>query len=255
MNFYPYLEKSYHASQSWFLFFIANASLILLSFIFLFGWYLWYDSFFLVFQQTLKNTSVSGDIAGTLIAQAYHIGSSLIILLPIVLLAWRVSIPYTYSQLNLLEGSRPWWKILLFDVLKLLATIVVFYLIKYLVQQGSWLGVILLALFILILLSIVRYYETIYFSSAHNHSFVSILKSWFLHLSHILFLHSLDFVILILGFCLLGIFLASFTYLPFWLGSCILYALLFIWGKLMLIWKGLWSYAAYALLTDTNSSA
>ncbi|MBI4835673.1 MAG: hypothetical protein HY817_00265 [Candidatus Abawacabacteria bacterium] len=250
MNFYPQLEKSYLASRSLPLWLIANSGLLFLAITFLLGWQLWYESFFTLLKSTLRHTAVSGETAQVLITQSYVIGKSIFLISPLFLLCWRASVPLTLARLNNLAHHKPWWHIFVFDLTKMLLIAILVWAIISSLKSGQWLLTLLVILLFIAGFSFLRYSQTIYFSSEHNHFFRAIGRSWLQHISHVLFLHSLDTLLSLIGFCFLGLVIASFTYLPFLVAVSILLILLYIFGRLSLIWKGLWSYGAYAIMTD-----
>lgn len=254
MNFYPHLEKSYVASKSISLFLIANAAMILLGIGFLLSWYFLYYDFFTLLRETLLHTHITEEIARQLITQAYSIGRTLLVALPIILLLWRISIPITLGRLNEFSQSKPWWHIFMFDSGKIVMCIILGLLLNYQFHQGQWLIFSFLTLLLLLGFSLFRYSQIIYFSSPHNHPFVVIFRSWFSHPPLILFLHALDILTFFIGFCLLGIVLASFVYLPFILFVIVMVTIMYIFGRLSLVWKGIWSYASCAILTEHSSS-
>lgn len=254
MNFYPFLEKAHYTGKSLQLFLISNLSIIFISIVFLVGWLLWYQSFFVVLQQTLSNTHLDGTVAGQLIHQVYTISASLVAFTLVLILIWRISIPFTYARLNLLPKSKTWWHIFIFDFSKLLFLGIVVASFRYAASQKLWLFTLLITAVTILLLSFIRYYETIYFSSPHEHHFKTIFRSWLHHLRDVFFLHGVDIVIWLLSFCLLGLIIASFTYLPFIISAPFLLICTYILGRILLVWKGLWSYAAYALLTNSIAS-
>lgn len=254
MNFYPYLEKSYQSSKSILNFFIANAAMIFLSISFLLGWYFLYNDFFSVLRETLQHTTITEDIARHLITQAYSIGNSILVILPLVLVIWRISVPLTLKRLNPESTASPWWHIFLFDSGKILLFLILGLLINYQAHQAQWLWVLIMSLLLLLCFSLFRYSQIIYFSSPHLHPFSVVFRSWLGRLSQVFFLHSLDVLTFLIGFCLLGIVLASFIYLPFAVSVIITLAVVYVFGRLSLIWKGIWSYAACAILTAHSSS-
>ncbi len=251
MNFYPFLEKAHYAGKNMLLFLICNSSIMLMAIAFLLGWWLWYESFFVVLQEVLTNTHIESTIAGSLIHQVYTIGTSLVIFLVLLTIVWRVSIPFTYARLNLMTTSKAWWHIFVFDFSKIILTALSITSFRYVVSQHQWLLSALVTLFTIALLSFIRFYETIYFSSPHVHSISSIFKSWFSQLRDIVFLHGIDIVVWTISFCMLGLIIASFTYLPFVLAALFLLASVYLLGRILLVWKGLWSYASYALHTNS----
>ena len=254
MNFYPYLEKSYQSSKNILNFFIANAAMIFLGISFFLGWYFLYNDFFMVLRETLQHTSITEDIARHLITQAYSIGHSMLLILPLVLIIWRVSVPFTLKRLNQPATSSPWWHIFLFDSGKILLFLIMGLLIRYEVNQAQWVLVSVIGLLLILAFSLFRYSQIIYFSSPHLHPFSVVLRSWFSQLSQVFFLHSLDLLTFLIGFCLLGLVLASFIYMPFVVSAIITAAIMYLFGRLSLIWKGIWSYAACAILTAHSSS-
>ena len=182
----------------------------------------------------------------------FGIGIILIVFLPLFLIIWRISQPLTLrllstSETNFLDG---FWRIFLFDIVKVLIIFLAIKTSMVFLQDKDLLAITATTITTLIGLSFVHYFQTVYFVSPHKHLFSAFIRTWIHHFPEILFLHFIDIFVLIITFCLSGIVLASFIYLPFFLFLFISILVIYLLGRLFIIWKGLWAYAALSLITD-----
>ncbi|OGC81335.1 MAG: hypothetical protein A2V81_00805 [Candidatus Abawacabacteria bacterium RBG_16_42_10] len=252
MNFYPHLVQAYQVSKKFHVFLISNSPWIFLLLITILVWGIWSESFFSLLKSTLSNTEISPEAVETLFTQSKQISKWLLFFLPLFLIIWRISQPLTLrllstSETNFLDG---FWRIFLFDIVKVLIIFLAIKTSMVFLQDKDLLAITATTITTLIGLSFVHYFQTVYFVSPHKHLFSAFIRTWIHHFPEILFLHFIDIFVLIITFCLSGIVLASFIYLPFFLFLFISILVIYLLGRLFIIWKGLWAYAALSLITD-----
>lgn len=255
MNFYPLLIQSIADSKKLKLYLISNLAWIVVIILIIIGWQLWWHDFFDLVKTNLTATAVNGETVKLLTEKIKHIASQLLLFVPIWLVLWRLLLPVSIHAIE----QKPWTQyfaksafVLVFDLIKLLLVVLVYSVEKNTISSYPLLsaGILVISIFIF---SILYYIQIAFFIEKPEDHVKAIAAAWYHHLPEVLFLHAIDIGIGLISFCVFGLIMASFTYLPFIL-FCIL-ALLFTAGlaKLWLIRKILWVYSISNMLKITTT--
>ncbi len=252
MNFYPHLVHAYQVSKKISVFLVANSPWIFLLLVTIFVWGIWSESFFSLLRGTLSSSEISPEAVATLFTQGKQISKWLLFFFPLFLIIWRLSQPITLKMLNSTEGSilNGSWRIFLFDFAKVAIIFLAMKTSFSFLQDQDFLAVFAITITALIGLSFLHYFQTVYFTSPHKHLLSAFARTWVQHFPDIFFLHLVDIFVLVITFCMSGIIFAAFIYLPFILFTVISLLVIYILGRLFLIWKGLWAFASLSLISD-----
>lgn len=252
MNFYPHLVNAYQISRKATVFLVSNSPWIFLLLITIFIWSIWSESFFDLAKTTFTQSQISPESVSALLVQGKQIGTWLLFFFPLLFIIWRVSQPITLrlfsESTDILDG---FWRIFLFDIIKIIIIFIAYKLSVFALQNNDFLSLLFTLIPTLLSFSFLRYFQTLYFTSPHKHLLSAIFRTWVKHFPDIVFLHFIDVLVFVITFCMTGIILAAFIYLPFLLFLLISAGILFILGRLFVIWKGLWAYSTLSLVTQS----
>ncbi len=254
MNFYPLLIQSIDDSKKLKLYLISNLAWIAVIILTIIGWQLLWHDFFDLVKTNLTATAVNGETVKLLTEKIKHIASQLLLFVPLWLVFWRLLLPVSIHAIE----QKPWSQylaksgfIFVFDLIKVLLTVLVYSIEKNTILNYPLLsaGILVVSIFVF---SIVYYIQIAFFIEKPQDHIKALSAAWYHHLPEVLFLHAIDIGVGLISFCVLGLVLACFTYLPLIL-FCLL-ALLLIAGlaKLWLIRKILWVHSISNMLKLTT---
>ncbi len=255
MNFYPLLLQSIHITRQIKLYLISNLPWLFLILLVFISWQVWWNDLFALIKNNLTATQLNGTVLKSLVEQVKHVVSQLILFFPLWLIIWRLSLPVSIRMIEQ-RPRRSYFSqsyyIFVFDLIKLLVLTLVYTIVKNSIDSNPLWGAITLIIGIFIFSLLYFIQMAFYIEKPHDHiNFM--INSWFHHLPAVLFLHAIDMITAIISFCVLGLVLAAFTYLP-----TVLFIILFVLfsfglGKLWLIRKSLWIYSISSMLKLTSS--
>lgn len=254
MNFYPLLLQSFNISKQIKIFLINALPWMIIIAIKFLGWQLWWQDFFALVRNTLTATQIQGDTLKILVEQVKHIINQLLLFIPIWLIIWRLAFPIGIRAMEHRPLKMYLHKagyIFVFDACKILLAWIVYTILRITISSNPLIAVISLIIGIFAFSSLC-YMQVAFFVEKPNDNIKILLGSWYQQLPAVIFLHILDMVVALISFCLLGLILASISYLP-WILLLPLVAILSItMVKLWVIRKALWVYAVSAMLKLNN---
>lgn len=254
MNFYPLLIQSIADSKKLKLYLISNLAWIVVIILIIIGWQLWWRDFFDLVKTNLTATAVNGDTVKLLTEKIKHIASQLLLFVPLWLILWRIMLPVSIHAIEPKPWSQYFTKsafIFVFDLIKVLLIVLVYSIEKNTIIASPLLsaGILVVSIFVF---SVLYYIQMAFFVEKPNDHINAILGAWYHHLPEVLFLHAIDIGVGLISFCVLGLILACFTYLPFILFSLLALLLTAGLAKLWLIRKIFWIHSISNMLKTTT---
>lgn len=254
MNFYPLLIQSIVDSRKLKLYLISNIPWLLVIALTVVGWHLWWDAFFNLVKSNLTATEINGDTVKQLTEQVKHIASQLLIFVPLWLVIWRFVQPISIHAIENKPINQYFTKsayIFTFDIIKILLLVLVYTIERNTLLSRPLLGAVVLII-ATFLFSLVYFVQITFFIEKPSDHVRSLISGWYHHLPEVLFLHLIDGGVAIVSFCILGLILACFSYLPLIIFAILALLLSYGLGKLWVIRKMLWVHSTHSMLKSAS---
>ncbi len=250
MNFYPLLIQSIVDSRKLKLYLISNIPWIVVIVLTVIGWHLWWDDFFSLVKSNLTATAINGDTVRQLTEQIKHIAGQLLLFIPLWLIIWRIVQPVSIRTIENQPFKKYFSKsgyIFAFDIIKILLLTLVYTIEKNIILSQP-LAAALVLIIAIFTFSLLYFIQLAFYVEKPDEHIGSLTTGWYQHLPEILFLHLIDGGVAIISFCIFGLMLASFTYLPLFIFIILALLLSFGLGKLWVIRKMLWVHSIGSML-------
>ncbi len=250
MNFYPLLIQSIVDSRKLKLYLISNIPWIVVIMLTFIGWHLWWDTFFNLVKSNLTATAINGDTVKQLTEQIKNIAGQLLLFIPLWLIIWRIVQPVSIRAIENQSFKKYFSKsgyIFAFDIIKTLLIVLVYTIEKNTIFSQPLVAAIVLIIAIFVF-SLLYFIQLAFYVEKPDIHISSLAAGWYHHLPEILFLHLIDGGVAIISFCVFGLILACFTYLPLFLFAILALLLSFGLGKLWVIRKMLWIHSIGSML-------
>lgn len=254
MNFYPLLIQSIVDSRKLKLYLISNIPWLLVIVLTIVGWHVLWNDFFSLVKANLTATAINGDTVKQLTEQVKYIAGQLLIFVPLWLVIWRLIQPISIHSIENQSWKQYFTKsgyIFAFDIIKVLLLVLVYTIEKNTLLTQPLVGAIVLII-ATFLFSLVYFVQLAFFVEKPTDHLRHLISGWYHHLPEVLFLHLIDGGIAVVSFCILGLILACFSYLPLIIFAIFALLLSFGLGKLWVIRKMLWVHSIHSMLKPVS---